>query len=344
MMSGVRFKYILLILATLWTGEKTLAQNQWDRVLDRYQYICEECLDLRARLASGQSVPDSSLSSLLGELRALRSSLQDASGSMTPQQRKRFADIRDRYIAQADGSQPVVTPKSRSAATVSRTDRATRASERPNSYAKPLPDPVIPRQEIRLDNPALEFPIQAEAPPEPQTVHDGRTKQQALKQEYLRPEYAAYVTVNFFDAASPGVFVSATKDRTGLYLSATSNLSPSRPSYDVSSDGNIEGGGRFWAGGAQAKVSILTASAGMVLRTKWQHLSLYAGAGYGRETLLWNDASGKWARVSDCSTSGVLLDAGATWQHNSLALLLGVKQICSGQARPCLCAGIGVVF
>ena len=56
-------------------------------------------------------------------------------------------------------------------------------------------------------------------------------------------------------------------------------------------------------------------------------LSVYAGAGYGKHQLFWEDTAGKWASVQDRSASGVAVDAGLVfnWQH--LSVMAGVSAI-----------------
>ena len=80
----------------LWSGE-LLAQDNWDAVLDCYEQICGQCSQMRSRIASGEAVPDRQVTQLLGELGRLRGELQQASGSMSPEQQARFMAIRDSY-------------------------------------------------------------------------------------------------------------------------------------------------------------------------------------------------------------------------------------------------------
>lgn len=65
-------------------------QNDWDAVLERYESISRQCLELRARVTAGEAVADRSVAGLLQELARLKSTLQDASGTMTPAQRRCF--------------------------------------------------------------------------------------------------------------------------------------------------------------------------------------------------------------------------------------------------------------
>lgn len=70
---------------------------KWDAALGQYQRICDECIMLRIRSASGVSINASEVQTLLSRLASLRETLQSASGQMTPAQRLRFQSIRLRY-------------------------------------------------------------------------------------------------------------------------------------------------------------------------------------------------------------------------------------------------------
>ena len=88
------FAFILFVFSCV----ALYAQDRrWDVALDQYQQICNECIDLRARSAAGESIPVASVAQLLSKLSSLRSTIQDARGQMTPAQRLRFESIRMRY-------------------------------------------------------------------------------------------------------------------------------------------------------------------------------------------------------------------------------------------------------
>ena len=73
------------------------AQTDWDKVLDRYEALCNQCIDLKLRAESGEKVSGAEFSRLIGNLNNLRKLLREDSGSMSPAQRSRFSRIRDRY-------------------------------------------------------------------------------------------------------------------------------------------------------------------------------------------------------------------------------------------------------
>lgn len=56
-------------------------------------------------------------------------------------------------------------------------------------------------------------------------------------------------------------------------------------------------------------------------------LDLYAGAGYGQKTLLWQDIDGSWAAVSDFTHKGMALEIGLITSWRPLSLGLGISTI-----------------
>ena len=110
-----------------------------------------------------------------------------------------------------------------------------------------------------------------------------------------------------------------------------------RSSYDCTGDGRTAQG-RFWGNG-QSRYGIFSLSGGP-LWTPLPWLGLYAGAGFTREELDWQDAEGDWARVRDYSFAGVCCDAGILLRWRRLAVSAG----CSWLGYATLTAGIGIIF
>lgn len=77
--------------------------QDWDKVLDKYEAMCDECIELMLRAEAGEKVSRTAVSGLLSYLSELRKTLRDGSGSMSPAQRKRFERIRKRYASAAGG-------------------------------------------------------------------------------------------------------------------------------------------------------------------------------------------------------------------------------------------------
>ncbi len=111
--------------------------------------------------------------------------------------------------------------------------------------------------------------------------------------------------------------------RLGVYASAKTSFTSSESDYDCLSDGTTSFG-TIWASGIIRK-SRISLSAGPIVRLTTS-ISIYAGAGYGTNVLLWEDTSSKWAKVTDLSHEGLLLEAGALYNINHFILGLGLSE------------------
>ena len=102
------FRYISLVCLCLFAVRTaSLAQTNWNSVLDRYESITAQCKALRDKAAAGEPVSQKSVTTLFGELGRLRNMLQQSSGKMSKAQRDRFERIRRSY----DGSVPAGEPQ-----------------------------------------------------------------------------------------------------------------------------------------------------------------------------------------------------------------------------------------
>ena len=96
MRNGLKYMF-LVCLCMLVAGTASLAQTNWDYVLDRYESITVQCKSLRDKAAAGEVVSQKSVTALFGELGRLRNMLQQSSGKMSKIQRERFDAIRESY-------------------------------------------------------------------------------------------------------------------------------------------------------------------------------------------------------------------------------------------------------
>ena len=124
--------------------------------------------------------------------------------------------------------------------------------------------------------------------------------------------------------------------RLGVYASAKTSFTSSESDYDCLSDGTTSFG-TIWASGNIRK-SRISLSAGPVVRLT-KSISIYAGAGYGTNVLLWEGTSSKWAKVTDLSHEGLLLEAGALYNINHFILGLGLSETDFAVAALTLSAG-----
>lgn len=148
--------------------------------------------------------------------------------------------------------------------------------------------------------------------------------------------WSALLSTDLCQAPAIGLTLIGCGKRFGFYASAKTNFRSSASSYDCLSDGSTSFG-TIWASG-NARQSRLCLSAGPVVRLS-SSIRLYSGIGYGQQTLLWEDTSGQWAKVSDRSLEGLLLDAGLLYDWRHLTFGLGLNEISFSSLALTLSAG-----
>ena len=67
--------------------------KDWDRILDKYESLCESCIQLKLKAEAGEKISKSAFGKLFSSLAELRTELKEGSGSMSEQQRERFASF-----------------------------------------------------------------------------------------------------------------------------------------------------------------------------------------------------------------------------------------------------------
>jgi opacity protein-like surface antigen len=133
---------------------------------------------------------------------------------------------------------------------------------------------------------------------------------------------ALLLQADFWAAPSFGVMLTVGYGKIGAYISARSNFSSNGYAYECRQDGTCDFG-RFWASG-NSRCHRLSLAAGPVYAFH-KHFSAYAGLGYGQQNILWEDSSGSWARVSDLSARGLILDAGVLWSPGRIVIGAGAS-------------------
>ena len=124
--------------------------------------------------------------------------------------------------------------------------------------------------------------------------------------------------------------------RWGGYVRFGSNLRKVSPAYDCSSDGTTDFG-VIWTSGERAVSRLSITGGAWAACTDW--LKCYAGAGYGRRTVCWQDTQSAWARVTDYSAAGLTLDAGVIFDLGRFSLSAGGEAIAFRQFALMLGAG-----
>ena len=128
-------------------------------------------------------------------------------------------------------------------------------------------------------------------------------------------------------------------DGLGVYASYMSSFGGVSSGYECKSDGSTSFG-YFWASGKEKKAA-MSLSAGAVLPV-YGPVEVYAGAGYGKYTLCWEDTSGGWAKVTDKSYNGIFCETGVIVRIGGCTVSGGIGTMAFKALLPEV--GIGISF
>lgn len=316
----------LLLSVCLLVGQPAFAQSsRLDSALDRYEQICDRCIQLRDRSLRGEQIAPEELRSLLEQVSSLRTALQDGAVDMTAAQRQRFETIRNRYTA-------AFQPSAGSSQAV------------PAREIIALPA-AIWRQEVMAASPStleyLNFALDGNTAEENRDTQ-GITRVQLKKYEPYasRAKFSVLALAGWRpEAMSYGAMVCYTAGRFGAYLKGRFNFAPAASAYNCLSDGTSSGH-IIWTTGNESHKA-WAAGGGAIVRIAGP-LSIYAGSGYGKLSILWEDSAGKWAQVEDLSQQGICADAGLMLSAGMFTALVGVSSI--KLKKPTVEVGLGVRF
>ena len=149
-------------------------------------------------------------------------------------------------------------------------------------------------------------------------------------------EWSLYGLVDAGLRPSFGFRLAVLRGRMGGYVSGSARIPFRRPSYACSGDGTTAYGQIWTSGKAAGGRTAVSAGAVWRLSGAW---SLYAGGGYGDDSVLWEDTAGQWARVADLSEKGLLAEAGFTWRTGHFSLSAGLSSIRLSRCSVVLGAG-----
>lgn len=312
-------RHILLALLSVlcfWLSAAAAPQSDnYDKALDKYAYICDRCVEMRAKVESGQSIQMESFSSLLAELSSLRKTLSNASGKMSAAQAARFEAIKVKYMQgmKAFGKKP----------------------GRPEFISilriKPISEPVeVNAQVFRSES--LRWLVSPVEPLALRPEGQPRHPKEGLK-------LAVLADAGIFPSPSYGAMAVITWNGIGAYANYRSDFRTNEYSYTCSSEGDTEYG-RIWATG-KSRVSRTAVTAGFAMFTS-RRFGFYAGGGHTSFTRSWEDVSGQWAKVEDKSFKSPAADVGLFLTFSPLILSVGVTSDFSGHAD--LQFAVGVFF
>lgn len=144
-------------------------------------------------------------------------------------------------------------------------------------------------------------------------------------------------------AGVPDIYYGAMATVSGLrfggFVKASASIPFIKPAYECFSDGTTPSG-YIWTNGKE-RFSRWTVTAGATISVS-QIFAIYAGAGYGKRDVLWQDVSNKWATVSDLSMRGLVADGGIIVSVKRLNFMAGVSSF--GFSTFCAEFGLGIGF
>ena len=293
-----------------------MAQNtDWDKVLDRYEDICGQCITLRDRIVSGEPVSDRAVTSLLQELSQLRNTLQNASGSMTDEQKKRFAAIRDSYSGTTTSQESTAETDTNPAKTTTVKSQEhqqliiQKTVQSPDLSGLEITPPTTSEQQII---------VPSKIGTDHKITNNPLVTESTVSHDF---ELEAFITAGYNrNLVFGGMIAVGRKPFRSGYISVLTNGSFKGSDYSCLSNGNIQGGGVFWGDGSVADNALFITGGLSVWNSRTGNISAYLGAGYGINERLWRDISGKWAVVSDLSGRGIVFQAAAAFRFNHVAL------------------------
>ncbi len=143
-------------------------------------------------------------------------------------------------------------------------------------------------------------------------------------------------TISLFPE-SFGSMAGAQYGRWGGYAKFTGRFNAVTPSYSCSDEGILDNGSSIWPNGESTEKALQITAGALYGMNDW--LDIYAGLGYGRHQVLWQDIDGNWATVGQ-GLKGVCAEAGVltSWKHFTFGA--GISTISFRSLTPTLSFGI----
>lgn len=304
-------KHILCTLLMLVAFSAAGQDRRIDEQLHMYEDMCEQCMDIKSRAASGENVSRTQVESLIATFLALNKTLKSQENEMTAAQRHRFAQI-GRWFATGE-----------------------------------RPDTISPLPPVQAEPPCAPAAMLQSAccglVPVSDTVFCiGRSDLDRVADMLGgKPRGDVFILAS---VAAPdmayGLMAGYKHRHWGGYLALRTNFTSCKTSYSCASDGSMENGSKIWPTGNEKRSNLMVSGGVLAGATKW--LTIYAGAGYGARKLAWEDVAGNWALVSDWSHTGLAAELGVIASFYKLALSAGISTVAFRTAA--FTCGVGVKF
>ena len=335
---------IIVSLLLLMPSFSDDGRDYWDILLDKYEALCNACKEKKSKKEINL------LSKSLDEY------LKHPEGRMTTAQKERFASIQNKYrgvITISTRTVPEVDPPRLIRVDTVRRYESIHVTD--TVFVKEIIGSIELNQFVHNKDTvyhivqyqipaAVESPQQKASEPDIQTMPRVKRTVRIHREKPVRdtvtihPSYIVLAHAAIGGSLSYGATVGVI-DKWGGYASFHSNFNNVAAGYSCTSYGRT-GDSSIMTNGNTDR-SRLAVTAGVCYEaTKW--LITYAGAGYGRASLFWQDIGGTWMNVSDISTKGVELEAGGIFHLGILGISIGISTTQFKYAE--FKAGLGFVF
>lgn len=296
---GIWLRHIISVLILVLVTCAAQAQGDLgiDILLERYEKSCEECLNLRNRVESGEKIPTGQAEDMVQRFVNLNRLLKDMEPELDKAQKARFEAIGNWFRT---GRKPL-------AMSYIPLDRVTAVL--PRSKAVTFPEDFI------LPQPVKAVPV---------SVRPADVRIFILPSISLLPE-------------SFGAMAGARYGRWGGYARFSGRFNGATPAYSCSEDGILDNGSSIWPNGESTEKAFHLTAGPLYGLNGW--LDLYAGLGYGRHQVLWQDIDNNWVSVGS-GLKGVCAEAGVLASWKNFTLGAGVSTISFRSLTPTLSIGI----
>lgn len=308
-------RHFLSILIAVLVSASVFAQNKdaisyWNEVLDRYEELCNACLEHR------------STKEVKSRTHALQEILNSPVGKMTAEQQKRFTSIQNRYKG-INETIPAIQERPLNIVKVDTIRRVEHLTVIDTVFVKEILGEVEILQKMSRRDTIVHIIRQEDAAvkePLPDTVYIERIPAPTQKVARI-PDITVLAEFGILPTPSYGAMI-VIGNRYGGYAKFRDSFRHPKVSAHSSSDN------RIWATGLVEHGRTAITAGGMIQAFPW--CCLYAGAGYGCHELAWEDANGKWLLIDDGSAKGAALDLGILLNLRSLAVSFGLNYTIPG--------------
>ena len=290
--------FLFLLTFSLYGQPITEKNPDQGERLTRYELLCQECLDLKSMVAEGRLVSRAYASDKINEFVAMNRQIRESSDLMTPMQRARFEMINHWF---STGARPL-------------------AMDHPHTLKAISPEPQGTAQQSNITQMGLLIPSAA-TPLDP----DIRTGNSSKILTYVMADISIPLSYGLMIGLQKGRMDKQKGLNWGGYMRLRSNFDFTKPSYSCSGDGTIDDNSAFWGNGKSRNTDILATTGVLTGLTSW--LDIYAGAGYGKSSLLWQDIDGSWACVSNFTHEGMALETGLITSWRRFCLGIGISTV-----------------